>query len=255
MNTKWALLAKFAMVKLRCFSVPDSFSFFASIPIDFICNYNLTKHYRKAPRLCVKWIFYWNQFQYQGFITQSVEGLINFQLPDKNLLYMYVARTMPAWWYTCKNDIWLFFLRNTKNTWKEWKRNGLSTTSSIWIPLTHCVHQIDDFRDVVQVSDEDDLLHGIRCDWRIGLLARQPYRAHPVWVVAALRERRETVFGGFDQGVSGCHCPWLSWTQPNMHFRNIFSAFFFAYTRRYENSYIFVLSEYRMNRLLTMSPM
>lgn len=66
----------------------------------------------------------------------------------------------------------------------------------------------------------------------------------------------ETIFGGFDQGVSGCHCPWVSRTEQNMHFRNICSAFSFACTRRYENPYIFVLSEYRMKRrLLTMSPM
>lgn len=38
--------------------------------------------------------------------------------PGINLLQTYEANTIPAWWYTCRNEIWLVFLRKTKNTWK-----------------------------------------------------------------------------------------------------------------------------------------
>lgn len=46
-------------------------------------------------------------------------------LPAINLLKIYAPNTMPAWWYKCKNEICLWRLRSTKNTWKKVRRTLL----------------------------------------------------------------------------------------------------------------------------------
>lgn len=51
---------------------------------------------------------------------------------------------------------------------------------------TYCIKQIDDFRDVIQISDEDHFLHWIRCDCWIGGGTRQLHRSRPIWMVSTL---------------------------------------------------------------------
>lgn len=37
------------------------------------------------------------------------------------LVAIYDATIMHVWWYTCKNEMWLFCFFSTKNTWNIWK--------------------------------------------------------------------------------------------------------------------------------------
>ena len=48
---------------------------------------------------------------------------------------MYQRMGMVEWWYRCRNVIWLFFLRNMKNTWKI-TMGQLQKIFSTWNILT-----------------------------------------------------------------------------------------------------------------------
>ena len=39
--------------------------------------------------------------------------------PGKKRIPNHVMTRVVLWWYTCRNDIWLLFLRKTKNTWND----------------------------------------------------------------------------------------------------------------------------------------
>lgn len=58
---------------------------------------------------------------------------------------------------------------------------------------TYGIEQIDDFRDIVQIGDEDHLLHGIRGDGGIGAGTRQLHRSRPVRMVAALCVQEKSI--------------------------------------------------------------